>query len=86
MMIDNLDKLTFDVGENDETGLTIVTFSDPETLNVLGSLSINRERADAFLDVLKTIFRETHGAFEINQKATARFENRTTGTLEFRDA
>ena len=86
MNIENLDSLVFEVTNDDETGLVTVILTDPSGPTVVGTLSIAKTRAAAFLNSLQVVCREIHGVFEENHKATTKFDDQASGTLEFRDA
>lgn len=86
MIIEDLDNLTFDVTNDDGTGFITVVVNDPSIPLVVGTLRIAKTRSDAFLEALKVVCREVHSVYEENHKATVKFDNQTSGTLEFRDA
>lgn len=86
MIIDNVENLTFEVTNDESSGLVTIVLTDPSGPTVVGTLRIAKTRADAFLETLKVVCREVHGVFETNDKATAKFEDQASGTLEFRDA
>ncbi len=86
MIIENLENLTFEVTDDDELGFITVVITDPSIPVIVGTLRIAKTRAEAFLDSLKIVCREIHSTFEVNDKATTKFDNKTSGTLEFRDA
>ena len=85
MIIENLDNLTFEVTDDDVTGFVTVVLTDPSGPTTVGTFRIAKTRASAFLDALKVVCREIHNVFEENHKATTRFDNKTSGTLEFRE-
>lgn len=86
MIIDNLDSLRFNTYDDETSGLVTIEVIDTVGDTVIGTFRIAKTRSIAFLDSLKVICREIHNTFETNHKATTRFDNQTSGTLEFREA
>jgi len=86
MIIDNIDVLSFEVIDDAESELISIEVTDPSVPEVVGTLRIAKSRSIGFLNALQVMSREVHSVYEVNEKATTRFDNKTTGTLEFRDA
>ena len=60
-----------------------LTFSDADTNEVLGTLTVEKKRARAIAQAIREIFRVSFGEFQDHETATIKIDNRSEGTVRF---
>ena len=86
MDLENRDEVIFTIGDQvGDSSVTVVSFFDSGTTEALGSITINKNKAQAFTNALDQLFRETYGVFENNKTHTTKLSNKTGGTILFRE-
>lgn len=86
MFVDNASRISFTVeGADPLVDVVTVTLTNIDTSEEIGVLRVNKNKAAPFLESLQEVLREVYDVFQDKTLATTRFDNKTQGTINFRD-